>query len=151
MNKLNDERQATKPKEKERKKETIHEFIDWLNEKWETNAVPVILVPYKTTMYMARFSHNQQKIWKAMRILVAHRAHQTLDSVSFTCRQRVQHLIYFIISRCLGLVGVCVVTYFSHFCKPRFRSGHGDFRIVLAATGCGEVPEEDEYMTARER
>ena len=95
MNKLNDERQATKPKEKERKKETIHEFIDWLNEKWETTAVPVILVPYKTTMYMARFSHNQQKIWKAMRILVAHRAHQTLDSVSFTCRQRVQHFNLF--------------------------------------------------------
>ena len=59
------------------------------------------------------------------------------SNAGFRFIQRVQHLIYFIISRCLGLVGVCVVTYFSHFCKPRFRSGHGDFRIVLAATGCG--------------
>jgi len=43
--------------------------VAWANEQWESIEVPLVLVPYRGAMWLARMSHNSADVWRAVGVL----------------------------------------------------------------------------------
>ena len=42
------------------------DFAAWANGKWESIEVPLVPVPYRGAMWVARMSHNSDDVWRAI-------------------------------------------------------------------------------------